>query len=320
LSPLNERLKTKARRAGLTLGALSLLAYFLIVLGAVVRAKGAGLACPDWPLCFGQAIPPFDTRIALEWAHRVLASVVSLGLAGTSVFVLRTPALRRLTARSLVLTWLLLATQVVLGGLTVLLGLAPWTVTAHLLVGNAVCGAMLWTSRDLIEAGRTRLPPRLPLSAPGASLLALFSLLLVAQILLGGMVSSNLAGLACSTFPTCNGDSIAPSFSGLIGIHVLHRLNGCALALGCAALAWLVRGSGRVGALAALCLHLVLLQIVVGAVNVLAALPVEITALHSALAAALVIAALLLTREALLAQREAVPAAKTHGRVVESVG
>ncbi len=318
LSPLDERQKTRARRAGLSLGALSLLTYFLIVLGAVVRAKGAGLACPDWPLCFGQAIPPFDTRIALEWGHRVLASVVSLGLAGISVFVLRTPALRRLSARSLVLAWVLLATQVVLGGLTVLLGLAPWTVTAHLLVGNALCGTMLWTSRDLIEAGRARLSARPPLSAAGASLLALFSLLLVVQVLLGGMVSSEFAGLACSTFPTCNGDSIAPTFSGLIGIHVMHRLNGCALALCCAALAWLVRGNGRAGALASICLQLVVLQIVVGAVNVLGALPVEITALHSALAAALVIATLLLTREALLAERAAPQ--RTHGRVLESAG
>ncbi len=42
LSPLDERLRAKARRAGLLLGALSLLTYFLIVLGALVRAKGAG--------------------------------------------------------------------------------------------------------------------------------------------------------------------------------------------------------------------------------------------------------------------------------------
>ena len=320
LSPLDERLKTRAQRAGLTLGALTLLAYLLIVLGAVVRAKGAGLACPDWPLCFGQAIPPFDTRIALEWAHRVLAGLVSLGLVGTSVFVLRTPELRRVSARSFVLALLLLVTQVLLGGLTVLLGLAPWTVTAHLLVGNALCGTMLWTSRDLIEAGRTRPAASSPLSTAGASLLALFSLLLVAQMLLGGMVSSHLAGLACSTFPTCNGDSIAPTFSGLVGIHVIHRLNGCALALCCAALVWLVRGSGRTRALAALCLHLVVLQIVVGAVNVLGALPVEITALHSALAAALVLATLLLTREALLAKRAAAPSERTLGRVLESTG
>ncbi|MCP5116159.1 MAG: hypothetical protein GY953_35480, partial [bacterium] len=36
--------------------------YCLIVLGALVRANGAGLACPDWPLCFGQVVPEFDLK------------------------------------------------------------------------------------------------------------------------------------------------------------------------------------------------------------------------------------------------------------------
>ena len=32
----------------------SLATYLLIVLGGLVRATGAGLACPDWPLCHGR--------------------------------------------------------------------------------------------------------------------------------------------------------------------------------------------------------------------------------------------------------------------------
>ena len=37
--------------------------WILIVLGALVRANDAGLACPDWPLCFGELVPQLDVRV-----------------------------------------------------------------------------------------------------------------------------------------------------------------------------------------------------------------------------------------------------------------
>ena len=46
---------------------------FLIVFGASVRVHGAGLACPDWPLCFGEVVPAIDFQVGLEFGHRVIA-------------------------------------------------------------------------------------------------------------------------------------------------------------------------------------------------------------------------------------------------------
>ena len=46
--------------------ALVALTTALIVLGALVRAHGAGLACPDWPQCFGVWIPHFDLQMGVR--------------------------------------------------------------------------------------------------------------------------------------------------------------------------------------------------------------------------------------------------------------
>ena len=50
----------------------------LIALGAATRAMNAGLACPDWPLCFGDIIPDFHPQVYFEFIHRVLACLIAL--------------------------------------------------------------------------------------------------------------------------------------------------------------------------------------------------------------------------------------------------
>src|ERR671914_1018263 len=67
-------------------GAALVLTYALIVLGALVRATGSGLSCPDWPTCYGHWVPlpgeiPPEAgysyfQVMLEWVHRLIAGVI----------------------------------------------------------------------------------------------------------------------------------------------------------------------------------------------------------------------------------------------------
>jgi cytochrome c oxidase assembly protein subunit 15 len=291
------------RRLAAGFAALHAATWLLIVVGALVRAHGAGLACPDWPLCFGELVPRFDVKVAFEWGHRLLAGCVTFGLLGLTVLARRVVRVRT----NLVVLWSLLAIQIAFGGLTVLLLLAPWTVTVHLLLGNSLAAALLWTAADLRELERPQARTALPAGVRAAALGAL--LLVVAQLVLGGLVSSHAAGLACASFPTCDGESLVPSFHGLVGIHVLHRLNGFLLLGVLGWLVWAARHEPRLGALARGATRLVLVQIVLGVMNVLMRLPIEVTALHSAVAAAILLLCALMLRELVLARAEPLAAA-----------
>jgi cytochrome c oxidase assembly protein subunit 15 len=320
MSPLSDDARRAARRAGRGATALALVAWCLVVLGALVRAHGAGLACPDWPLCFGDAIPEFDLRIAFEWGHRALAGSVSIALVGLAAYVLRTRALRERFLRPLAVIFAVLGVQILLGALTVLLGLAPWTVTAHLLTGNAFVISLSWLAFALLESARPVAPERVQVPAGVARIVAACAALVVLQLALGGLVASHYAGLACSTFPLCNGDSLAPSLTGPIGLHVLHRLNAYAVAASIGLLAWRTRGLGRLGAIARVAFGLVLIQVAVGAANVLLQLPVEVTGAHSALATAIALATALLVREVVSARAVARSHAPSSGRGIALEG
>lgn len=279
----------RARRLAGAAGALVALTTALIVLGALVRAHGAGLACPDWPLCFGELVPRFDFHVAFEYAHRVVAGTVSLLFAGLAFAALRDARLRPRLVRPLAAGGALLALQVVLGGLTVLQLLASWTVTSHLLVGNAFNATLLWSALALRAAGRS-IEDAPASGAPWVRrAVALALALLALQLALGGLVSSTYAGMACPEWPACNGGAWFPAWRGSVGLHLAHRWNAYLLVGALATTAWVARGAPGAGRLAALAAALGLAQAGVGVANVLLGIPVEVTALHSLLAALLVL-------------------------------
>jgi cytochrome c oxidase assembly protein subunit 15 len=292
---------TYARRLAGGFAGLVVLTFALITLGALVRANQAGLACPDWPLCFGEFVPQMDVRVGFEWTHRVTAGSLSLLFVGLGALTLRRESTREACGGLLALAAGLLGVQVLLGALTVWKLLASWTVTSHLLTGNAFAVVLLWISLALRDGpaagasantsaeGSAERSAFAPTRSSRAAVTAATGLL-VLQMLLGGLVASRYAGLACPDFPSCREGLWFPSFSGAVGLQLLHRINGVALVCALMLTAVLARrGRPRLRSTALLALGLGVAQLGVGAANVLLELPPEITGLHSAFAAALVL-------------------------------
>ncbi|HEV3228270.1 MAG TPA: COX15/CtaA family protein [Solirubrobacteraceae bacterium] len=132
------RLRERARGLTLTPGqytrvtqvALAALAV-IVITGATVRLTGSGLGCPDWPKCYGRALPPLDTHAVIEYGNRVVSGLVGIVAVLASLLAWR----RRPYRRDLALLGLLLplgvVAQAVLGGILVRDQLKPTMVMVH---------------------------------------------------------------------------------------------------------------------------------------------------------------------------------------------
>jgi len=122
--------------------ATSVLIYTQILIGATMRHTGAGLAIPDFPLMFGHVVPDhWDARIAVHFAHRVGAGIVTLAVIATTAHVWYHERGRLELTRPAALMLALVAVQVTLGAATVLSRRDVWTNSLHV-----VCGALVLTT------------------------------------------------------------------------------------------------------------------------------------------------------------------------------
>ena len=119
--------------------ALLIFQCVIVITGGVVRITGSGLGCPTWPECApgsytptaDQAEDPFHAWI--EFGNRLLTFVLGIAALAALFYSLRFIPNRRI--RLLALGQVLgIIGQAILGGITVLTGLHPTTVAAHLLL------------------------------------------------------------------------------------------------------------------------------------------------------------------------------------------
>ena len=134
-----------ARISLVTLAAITTgVIYLQILIGALMRHMSAGLVIPDFPLSFGQLVPPFFNQyIAVNFAHRCGAIVVTAMIVWTVARVMRSHRDVAPLRRPALGLFLLLVMQVCLGALTIWSNRSVLPTTSHVAIGAAVLASSL---------------------------------------------------------------------------------------------------------------------------------------------------------------------------------
>jgi heme A synthase len=271
--------------------AAAVLAFAIAVLGSWVRINGAGLTCPDWPLCHGALVPSLEGGVILEWSHRLIAFIESFVVLGAIVTGWRVRREIAGVSGTLAALGIVFLVQVGLGGATVLLSNSPPSVALHWGTGMALLATLTVLAVLSIVKPSPEISRTLFRGDAATGTLAIVAIVAFATMCVGAYVSSSQAGLACSTVPTCDGTlfgSTAPQF-----VQMLHRLFAFAcvlLAFFAASVAVVTRAGKTVRGFAFAGCALILAQIGLGIGNVLWRLPIDLREAHAANAAATFIA------------------------------
>tara|TARA_B100000579_G_scaffold232827_1_gene190856 strand:+ start:692 stop:1618 length:927 start_codon:yes stop_codon:yes gene_type:complete len=174
----------------------------LVVIGGATRVMEAGLACPDWPLCFGSFLPgrQMNLQVFLEWFHRLDAFFVGIALIiQFSLSLYWAKSLPKWLPWTYGLLTFLVAFQGFLGALTVLNLLPSSVVVAHLAVAFTLVAIMSGVTQQLLYPGKSIFPPWLR----SIGFLSLLSV--IGQSLLGSRVATSWAAHKCLNFGnSCN--------------------------------------------------------------------------------------------------------------------
>ena len=169
----------------------------LMAVGSATRVMNAGLACPDWPLCYGQLVPTaqMNLQVFLEWFHRLDASLIGLmALALVAICAWYRRVLPAWLPWASLGALFLILVQGLLGGLTVMQLLRFDIVTAHLGTALLFFCALLVMGTLLMPYQPTGNVGKLPWMGLAAAV-AVYG-----QSILGGLVGSRWAAHQCFGF------------------------------------------------------------------------------------------------------------------------
>ncbi|MEC4983353.1 MAG: heme A synthase [Oscillatoria sp. PMC 1068.18] len=272
----SERSPARDRIRGLV-WKIAIATLLLMAVGSATRVMNAGLACPDWPLCYGQLVPTqqMNLQVFLEWFHRLDASLVgfsAIALVGLSWWWRK--ELPKWLPGAATFALLLIIFQGILGGLTVTQLLRFDIVTAHL-------GAALLFFCTLIIIGTALSDYQGTGTAGKLSWVGLTAAILVyLQSLLGALVGSRWALHQCfGGNQLCN----------VMNSHILGVFPATIATVTLVVMAWRTMGlHPTLRKLANLAGGLVILQILLGVATFYLHLQVEpLTVTHQLVGAAL---------------------------------
>ena len=242
-----------------------------VSLGGVVRVSDSGLGCPDWPLCHGQLIPPFELHTLIEYSHRLTAVLVGFLVLALAAIAWRQYQDDRRVVAAATLALVLVVVAGGLGGATVLTELAWWVRLLHLGIAEAVAASIVIAWIAAARPGRSleERPPSVPSDNFDRLVIVTLAGVLV-LVLFGSYMVGRGYGSSCGGWPLCNG-SIFPTGTAF-ATHMAHRY--MALLVGIlvawtAYAAWNRRDSRPYLGWAAIALAaLFVVQIMVGAITV----------------------------------------------------
>ena len=213
-------------------------AFAQVTLGGIVRVTGSGLGCPDWPLCHGRIVPPFEYTALMEYSHRLSASVLGLLVLGVAGLAWRFYRSNYWILLSSIMGLALVVAAAALGGFTVMTDLDRWARLFHLGLAEWVVACMViasavgWRVAKGSSARESRVKETLQLNVlVMAALVGTFVL-----ILFGSYMVGYGAGSACGTWPLCGGGLVPDGTPSII--HMAHRFMAAAVGVLIAATAW----------------------------------------------------------------------------------
>ena len=293
----------------------ALCTLILIVAGGLVTSTGSGLAVPDWPLSYGQLMPPMVGGIFYEHGHRMVATTVGILTIILAVWLSRKE--QRSWLRKL--GWVALALVIVqgaLGGLTVLLLLPTAVSVTHATIAQTffcvVASISLFTSRWWVKTNGTSIHVKLDVNT--IKIVTTVICIVYLQLILGALMRHTASGMAVPDFPLAYGQLIpslaqdaldqynrqliysdirlaadGPITAGQILIHMLHRGWALVVTAGIVLLSIrLYREKQKIlRHFAHVLLALLFIQITLGALTVLTRKSFEIATAHVAIGAAL---------------------------------